>query len=296
MAADEWLKYVEKETNGRVSITPYWGGTLISGREALAELKAGVADIAYCSVFTKDTYEITWAAGAFLLNSPNTAVTERVSREIFEKFPEYQKEFPGLVVMGYRNVYPYVLFTNKPIEKMEDIKGLTINTGTPGDVLFPPYGAEVVKIPPPEWYTSLEKGTIDAISIHIETLKAWRLAEVIDYVNVDIAAPTAGIPITFFNLDSFNSLPADIQDIFMESREYLAAEQMKNWEMNRQEGMDFGKEQGVQFINLPAEEKAKWQSTKATLGLEEAAKVDAVGKPGTEILKEAERLIELYSK
>ena len=142
----------------------------------------------------------------------------------------------------------------------------------------------------------MEKGIFDGIFINLETLKVWRLAEVVKYVNLDIQSPTGSIPMTFFNEESFNNLPADIQKVFMDSRKFLADEQMRLWVVDNQEGIDFAKEEGVEFIDLPPTELEKWQNVLASLASQESAKVDDVGKPGTEILEETLRLIEQYSK
>jgi TRAP-type C4-dicarboxylate transport system substrate-binding protein len=295
-AAETWIEWIEKESKGRLVIKPYWGGTLISGRETLAEVEKGVADIALGSVYTKSGYEIMWATGTFVLSSPNPEVTIRVSREIFDMFPEYQNEFPNLLVLGFRNVYDNVLEATKPIQTLDDLKGLVINTSTPGDVIFPLFGARTVKVPPPEWYTSMQKGTFQGSFLQLEVLKGFRLGEVAKYVNTDINISNAGIPMTFMNLNKFKSLPADLQKIIKDSIDVLSNEQMKETASAQQEGVDFAKEHGVKFVNLSKEDKERWTNNLLKLGQEEAKKVDAAGKPGTKIFNEIIRLIKEYSK
>lgn len=295
-AARSWLEWIEKESKGRIKMKPYWGGTLISGRETIAEVKRGVADIALGSVYTKSGYEIMWAFGAFILTAPSAEVTNRVSWEIFDKFPEYQDEFAGLLVLGGRNSYANVLFSTKPINTLDNVKGLIVNSGTPGEVVFPIFGARVVKVPPPEWYTSMQKGTFQAACLQPETLKGYRLGEVAKYVNLDIYLASPGIPMTYMSMDKLKSMPQDLQKIILDSREVLNREQMKEMASAQQEGIDFAKEQGVKFVNLSEQEKERWRNEMTKLGQEEAKKVDAIGKPGTKILNETIRLIKEYSK
>ena len=41
-----WMRAVEKASNGRIRIQPFWGGSLISSDNSVIELRHGVADIA----------------------------------------------------------------------------------------------------------------------------------------------------------------------------------------------------------------------------------------------------------
>lgn len=276
-------------------IKPFWGGTLISGRETIAELEKGVADIALGSVYTKSGYEITWGMGLFMLGSPSPEVSLKVSKEIFEMFPEYQNEFPNVLVMGFRNVFPNYIQSIKPVNTLDDLQGITINSSTPGDVILPAFGAITVKVPPPEWYTSLQKGTFDASFLPMDTLKGFRLGEVVKYINLDMTIAYAGIPMTFMNKDKFKSLPPELQQLIMDSKEFLSNEQMKAFASSGEAGVEFAKEQGVEFVHLSKEDKEKWQNEMSKFGDKEAEKLNEIGKPGTEIWNATRRLIKEYS-
>src|SRR5690606_41688492 len=41
----QWMKWVERESGGRLRIQPYWSGSLLSSEHSLIELRHGVADI-----------------------------------------------------------------------------------------------------------------------------------------------------------------------------------------------------------------------------------------------------------
>ena len=59
-AADaEWIARIEEQTGGRVEITPYWGRTLVTSREGVDELSAGVADMAYIApIYARSGYDM----------------------------------------------------------------------------------------------------------------------------------------------------------------------------------------------------------------------------------------------
>ena len=61
-----WIEKIQKETNGRVQITPYWGGTLFPLADAIDEMVIGTADIGVVSpVRARMGFEITKAAPYF---------------------------------------------------------------------------------------------------------------------------------------------------------------------------------------------------------------------------------------
>lgn len=295
-ADQAWIDYIHEKTNGQVKITPYWGGTLVGREENVAEMTEGVADIGQIVVFAETGYEILNAFMCYGWDSADSAMALRVGQEIFRKFPEYQKEFPGLVIMGFTNTLYDTLMTVDPIKTMGDLKGNTYNGDFPTADAFMSFGATAVKIPPPELYTQMEKGLLDGICFPLETLSGFKFAEVVNYVNIDVSCPNQAIPNRVFNQNKFNSLPADLQKIFVDSEEYWMDQQLQAFNNANTVGIDFAKGIGVEFINLSAAEKEKWQTALKDVAYARAKKVDAAGKPGTEILEETERLIKEYSK
>ena len=144
-------------------------------------------------------------------------------------------------------------------------------------------------------YVALEKGTIDGLFGPYEALKSLRLGEVVDYCTaLNIAnGPSAQ---RIMNLNSWNRLPPDIQKVFEDNIEWWGYEIQKSLENADQAGIEFGKEQGVEFIELSPEDLKKFYSLLEAVALKDAAELDAKGLPGTKIFSETRRLIELYSK
>lgn len=219
-AAQTWIEWIHEKTGGRVKITPFWGGTLVGGTEAKAELVSGAVDIAHCTMYTELNYEITSSLSLFLsYASPDAETSARVSKAILEKFPEYQQEYSDVVVLGFTSGQDYCLLSTKPVRKLDDLKGMIISAGTEGERIFTELGASVIKIPPGDQYIALEKGTIDATFLPVEVLDAFKFAEVVKYVCLDIRTASAAKPAQLMNLDTYNSLPEDIKEIFMESKD-----------------------------------------------------------------------------
>jgi TRAP-type C4-dicarboxylate transport system substrate-binding protein len=114
-------------------------------------------------------------------------------------------------VQGYRH-----FFTNKPIRKPEDLKGMRIRT-PPAPIWqesIRALGAAPVALPFGEMYPALQQKAIDGVELVYNNIPAGRFYEVLKYVN-----ETAHIMLINFEVISakfFNSLPADYQNILVE--------------------------------------------------------------------------------
>jgi TRAP-type C4-dicarboxylate transport system substrate-binding protein len=98
------------------------------------------------------------------------------------------------------------------------------------------------------------------------------------------------------NLDSWNRLPKDIQEIFEKSIEFWSLEDNKWRDADDVAGIEIAKKSGVEFIELPPDELAKVYKAAEIAMLKEAAKLDEKGLPGTKIFNEVRRLVEKYTK
>jgi TRAP-type C4-dicarboxylate transport system substrate-binding protein len=109
----------------------------------------------------------------------------------------------------------------------------------------------------PESYEAVQKKVIDGLMIPMETLRAFRLAEVTKYAT---ECWPIGQVYTFYlimNKDTWNKLPPAIQKIF---NEYHFEEKLATmWNEVDIDGKKLGMEKGLQFIELPPGEIAKWK-------------------------------------
>ncbi len=150
-----------------------------------------------------------------------------------------------------------VLSATKPVNKMEDLKGMTLRgLGFIAEVVSA-LGGTPRPIPTPEAYEAIQKRVIDGLMIPMETMRAFRYAEVAKYVT---ECWPIGQVYTFYmvmNKDSWNKLPPNIQKIINEYpfEEKLAA----MWNEVDIDGKKYGMEKGLQFIELPSAEITKWK-------------------------------------
>jgi TRAP-type C4-dicarboxylate transport system substrate-binding protein len=299
VASQLWIDKIEKDTQGRVKIKPFWAGALYNAKDSALELGKGVADVgdfsgAYASTgfdFEKSMRMVFWGVS-------DRKLARKVYYEVNAKFPQLEKEFTdaGIKVMAYASIPPYqLLLAKKPIQKADDLKGMTLKvTGDFGKVASA-FGAEGIVMPMGEAYTALQKGTIDGVFAPYETLKSFRFAEVVKYaVELDIASAPAGH--WGYCLTSWNKLPKDIQKVFDDNIEWYGLKVEELIFAGEDQGIELAKQNKVEFIKLPPAELDKVYAVVNGVELEQMKELDAKGLPGTEVYKEMRSLITKYSK
>jgi len=296
-----FFKKIEEETNGQVKITPYYGGVLISGNEEYTELTKGVADLGYYSgSYINKGMEIEKSMRALFIGLPDGLKGAEMGREIYKelmkKFPQIAEEHSGLKTLAIAGRPPYHLLTKKKaVTKIDDLKGMKIKASGEYAKILAKLGVEPINMPMSETYTAVEKGIIDGVLAPYETLKSFYLAEVVDYVT-PLGFAIAPTPNTGMNLETYNSLPPDIQKVFDDNAEFWGKKIEEELYKADDVGIQFAKEKNVQFVDMNKEDLDILYDVAVEVLQEEMKKVDAVGKPGTEIFNEARRLIQNYTR
>lgn len=289
---------IEEETQGRVEFERYFGGTLVSGDEGYAELAAGVANVAWFSRIAKPAgYDLgVFMETAFMLVPSDCALP--IMDELCQTFPQIMAEYTEVKPL----VNPTILgeyqlqTTGKAVRKPEDLKGLTVNI--PGtcyvDLVTVP-GGSATNLGPPDWYMALQKATIDGILLFPESVISMKFSEVIDYITMvnfgDGPEMNRGM-----NWDTWNSLPADIKEVFENNVGYLTYQVVMQFERANAAGLEAASASGIEIIQLSPAELEEFYQIAVEIQDREAATLDDMGLPATDILKEVRRLTEKYTK
>jgi len=289
-----WLDKIQKDTKGRIQITPYWGSTLLSRRENTTEIIKGVADLGYISPRTG--YPLMLGSLGFPYGVGDWEIVWKIYEELRRSNPDLEAEWAALKIMARSVSSNYQLISTKPVRKVEDFKGMIVKATGAYTTVIKELGGEGIFVPMGETYVALQKGTIDAALAPVSTIKAFRFDEVAKYVtNLNLTSSVR--PTRAMNLNSWNKkLPKDIQVIFEKSIDFWSEEDNKSRYGDDLLGIDIAKKSGVEFINLPSQELAKVYKAAETAMLKEAAKLDGKGLPGTKLFKEVRRLVEKNTK
>lgn len=286
-AADEaWIARIEEQTGGRVKITPYWGKVLITSREGIDELRAGVADIAYISpIYATSGYELTRQTPAFFYGYSDPQEVLEVYLGLWDKYPQFAEELEGVKVLGYNVGTPmHLQLRERPVNTIEDLKGLRIRSAN--DYIGPlaAFGAEGVAMPMTDTYPALQRGVLDGVIAPYEALKSLSFGEVVKYYS-ELPHSRGAYPSRGMNMEVWNSLPADIQAVFEENIGWLTQKTFENANVAEEEGRLYGIEQGVTFNAVSEEVVNEYAKAFVPNAQKIAAELDAAGLPGTEVLQ-----------
>ncbi|WP_417668293.1 TRAP transporter substrate-binding protein [Roseibium sp.] len=285
-AADaEWMARIEQQSNGRVAFTPYWGRTLVTSREGVDELAAGVADSAYIApIYARSGYDMNRLVPGMFYGYTDAEKVLKVYMDLWEEFPVFAEELKGIHVVGYNVGTPmHLLLREAPVTTLDDLKGLRIRSAV--DFIGPlsAFGAEGVTMPMTETYPALEKGVVDGVIAPYEALKSLSFAEVVKYYS-ELPHSRGAYPSRAVNQAVWDTLPDDIRKIFDDNAEWLSLRTLELAQKAEMDGKAYGEDLGVQFNSVDGAVVAEYSASFAPAIKTVAEGLDAMGKPGSEVL------------
>jgi len=258
-AAMDWAKEIETQTNNRVQITVFPGGTLTNAKQCYSGVVEGISDLGFSLfAYSKGRFPVM-AAVDLPMGYPNGKTASRVAHEFAKTFNP--KELRDVKVMYLHAHGPGLLHTKKPVRKLEDLKGMKIRSTGLSAKVVEALGGVPVAMPQGGTYEALQKGVVEGTFGPIEVLKGWKQAEVIKYTT---ECYSVGYTTTFFivmNLDKWNALPDDIKQIFEKISEKYVEVHGNVWDSTDKEGRKYTESLGNKIIPLSDAENARWRKT-----------------------------------
>jgi TRAP-type C4-dicarboxylate transport system substrate-binding protein len=227
--SEEWCKEVEKRTNGLVKATMFHGGTLTPPTQAYDGVVKGLSDMAQ-GVFSYHRGRFPLTEFSDLpLGVRDCVVIAKMFNEYHQKFKP--KEMDDVKVMYLHGNPPAILHTaKKPVNKLEDIKGLKIRVTPNGTPIVKALGAAPVAMPMPEVYDSLSKGVVDGGMLPSEALEGWKLGEVVKYTTETYSIGYTSAFYVIMNKQKWDSIPPDTQKVIEKINQEFIEKTGKGWE------------------------------------------------------------------
>ena len=248
---------IKKRTNGRVEITYYPGGTLLSPVKMYDGVVTGIADMGMSHIsYTRGRFPVM-EVFENPLGFPNGWVATQVTTDFYEKFKP--KDWNEVHPLYINTSGPLLILTvSKAIKTLEDMKGVKIRaTGQMSEVIKA-LGGIPMPLEMPDVYDSMRRNVIEGTTNDLSTLKYWKFSEVNKYVTADWQLGTGYTFYFVMNKDKWAALPADIQKIFTEVALETKEKQALLWNTMDIEGAEVFKAAGGQTFFLTDAEAARW--------------------------------------
>ncbi len=281
--AGEWAKEVEKRTNGAVKINMFPGATLTPADQNYDGVVKGISDIGMAVLsYVKGRFPLSEVIDLPLGYKSGVQVT-RLTNAYYRKF--MPKELSDTQVMYLHGHGPGILHTKKPVEKMEDLKGMKIRCSGTSAKVVTALGGTPVAMPQTETYDALSKGVVDGLLSPIETLKGWKFAEVVKSTTQNFSSAYSLAFYVVMNKKKWDGLPKEVRDVIEKVNEEWIVKTGEAWDRFDKEGTEFTLAKGNKVIAMSKEEDARWAAKVRPVLDEYVAAMKAKNLPGEEVLK-----------
>lgn len=289
-AIRQWASNVEKRTNGKVTIEFFYGGALTKGEQAYDGIVKGISDVAAAAT--------GWNAGRF----PLTRITDipldwTSSRQASRVSWEYYKKFKPKEWADTHLLFLYTdaigdLHTRKPVQSVDDLKGMQIR-GTGSDVpLIKAMGGTPVGMPFSEVYLALQRGIVDGMISNLASVKAARLGEVTGYTT-DHNVRSAGFWVSM-NSRKWRALSPDVQKAIDEASEEAVDVLGQALDAEQEAGRQYILGLGNKIIVPTKAEAARFDAALRPIRDDWLKEMEGKGLPGKEVLQFVTGALEKY--
>jgi len=278
----EAFREIERRSDGRIKINPYYAGSLLTFPEIPRGMIDGTAQWAYLAM---NNYPDIMPLASSVFQLPFMGLQDPVDSceiymQLLDEFPEIVEEFAqfNMIPLSASPLYPYQLHLidkTKEVRLPSDLSGMTINPFKPElQSMFDKYNVGISYIPPNQMFEALERQVIDGF-INMWGLTHWFGLN--PWINQHVLIDEHGLYQECFVYcvakDFFEALPADLQKLLRDihrDEQVEAFGGMRGYEYFWEDTLsyinieiDYAKANGNLFVELTPEETQVWKDETA---------------------------------
>jgi TRAP-type C4-dicarboxylate transport system substrate-binding protein len=262
---------IERLSDGRIKVTVFAGGELVSSDQILQAVKAGTLEMGQSMGFYFSELDIGRIESALPMAWASAEEAEMLYVEygLSSLIAEaYKKQ--GVHYIGPVYNVSNALLTKKPVRSLDDLRKMKIRSSGGTLKMLSKLGVQTVHLRPEEMYLALSTGQIDGITygsaLEYKLMKLYEVAPY--YCTTYLFNP--GVDCVIINSGIWNELPDDLKAA-IEFATYRARWKyytlMRKGELSVKEEIFKGK-----LTSLPAEDIVKLTKVAAEVWDEEASK------------------------
>ena len=211
-----WQKRVTEASKGQITFRGYYAQSLFKGTDAWEAVKQGQTDIGWVAMgFFPGVASLSeWTMLPFI-PYPSGEVGGDVMWQMYEKYPEIQKQFAEVKVLNFVVLQPFFWqMRSKAIRTLNDAKGVKVRIVGPQADTVRALGGSPVFMGINEVYQNIEKGVIDGAILPYEANDSFKIFELAkEYTMMNMGS---NLFIIAMNLKKWNSLSPEHQKIITE--------------------------------------------------------------------------------
>ncbi len=187
VAIDTFAREVEKRTNGRYKVQPFYSGSLGAERESVEAVQMGTLDLTFTSTGPVPNFvpDVAILDIPFLFRDYNHArstLDGPIGQDLLQKFPS-----KGIVALAWgENGFRHMTNSKRAVNVPDDVKGLKMRT-MENPVHIQAYKAFGI-IPTPmaftEVFTALQQGTVDGQENPLSVITSAKFEQVQKYLSL----------------------------------------------------------------------------------------------------------------
>ena len=251
---DEVQKAADQKYPGELKMKYKGGPEIVTANEQIVAVGKGMVDLIYGS----PSYYLSKMPELDILHMTEKLPWEEKAAGLYDYLDKLHNQKTNTHFLARNGLgIEYNLFLNKPIKKLEDIKGMKIRVNPSTVPMMKALGAVPIQMPPSDLFTALERGVVQGQVMPSYVLRPFGLVKVTKYM---VFPGMFDSPNTLIvNLDTWKKLPKHLQELMTEQADIHTRQFIKfNKDVEKKE-LALYKEKGMVFINLSPEEAAKFK-------------------------------------
>jgi tripartite ATP-independent transporter DctP family solute receptor len=262
VAIDTFAKEVEKRTNGRYKIQPFYSGSLGGERESVESVQLGTQELTFTSTGPVPNFvpEVKILDVPFLFRDyahARAVLDGQIGQDLLQKF-----DAKGIKALAWgENGFRHMTNSKRAINAPEDMKGLKMRT-MENPVHIQAYkGFGIIPTPMafPEVFTALQQGTVDGQENPLSVVTSAKFDQVQKYLTLTghVYSPC----VFLMNKASFDKLSAADKTAFLDAAKEGVKANRARVDADEKSAVADLRAKGMQVVDTV--DKSKYQATLA---------------------------------
>ncbi len=243
---------VAKKYPGELKINLVGGPEAVKITDQVHAAQTGMVDI----VHTTNAYYVSVLPEVDAMKLSEFTPWEERANGAWAYYNDLHEKKLGLYFLGRIGTdLPFNLYLTKPI-KTADLKGFNIRVSPMYLQVIKGLGGNPVVIPPTDVYQALERKVVDGYCWPSIGIREWGWEKQTKFI-VEPGFYSGPHPMVM-NLKTWNSLPKKFQDVLNEAAKEAERKIVAYYQEEEKKEIPLLKQAGLQVIDLPAAEKARF--------------------------------------